>query len=220
MIGVLLVDDQMLVRQGVRSLLELADGIEVVAEASDGVEALERIEAHPPDVVLLDVRMPRLDGLGVLEALRGRDAVPPVLLLTTFDDDDAVLRALQLGARGYLLKDVHLDTLTDAIRALHEGRTLVQPALTERIMRRLSGGPATPDCEHPAPMEPPEALTERELEVIRLMVAGWNNKRIATALDLTEGTVKNHVSQVLGKLGVRDRTRAVLRAIETGLVRN
>ncbi len=216
MIRVLLVDDQTLVRHGVRSLLGFAEGIEVVGEAEDGEAALERIAADRPDVVLLDVRMPVVDGLEVLARLRRMEDAPPVLLLTTFDDDAVALDALKLGAKGFLLKDVRLEILVEAIRTVHEGRTLVQPALTERIVRTLSD--AAPDDGATPDPDGLEALTERETEVLRLMVAGWTNKRIAQALELTDGTVKNHVSRVLAKLGVRDRTRAVLKAIESGLV--
>ncbi|TVR92778.1 MAG: DNA-binding response regulator [Trueperaceae bacterium] len=213
MTRVLIVDDQTLVRQGIRSLLELADGIDVVGEAADGVEALERIETLAPDVVLLDLRMPRLDGIGVLEALRTRAHAPPCLILTTFDDDAAVLTGLRAGARGYLLKDVSLDHLTEAIAALAEGRTMITPALTERVMRGLRGlGTDTGGFAEP------EALTERETEILRLMAGGYSNKEIANALDVAEGTVKNHVSSVLSKLGVRDRTRAVLKAVDLGLL--
>lgn len=217
MIRVLLVDDQTLVRQGVRSLLGFAAGIEVVGEAEDGEAALAQIAADRPDVVLLDVRMPAVDGLEVLSRLRRMEDAPPVLLLTTFDDDAVALDALKLGAKGFLLKDVRLEILVDAIRTVHEGRTLVQPALTERIVRGLTDASA-PDDEADAHPGGLDALTDRETEVLRLMVAGWTNKRIAQALELTDGTVKNHVSRILAKLGVRDRTRAVLKAIESGLV--
>ena len=214
MTRVLIVDDQTLVRQGIRSLLALAEGIEVIGEAADGVEALERIEALTPDVVLLDLRMPRLDGIGVLEALRDRAGAPPCLILTTFDDDAALLAGLGAGAKGYLLKDVSLQHLTDAIRALAQGRTMITPALTERVLRGLRGLGGGADDAAPAP----EPLTERETEVLRLMAGGYSNKEIAGALDVAEGTVKNHVSSVLSKLGVRDRTRAVLKALDMGLL--
>jgi DNA-binding NarL/FixJ family response regulator len=227
---VVVVDDQTLVRQGIRSLLALAEGIDVVGEAADGAEALERIAELGPDVILLDVRMPRLDGVGVLRALRERGDATPALVLTTFDDDEAALKALRAGAKGYLLKDTSLERLAEAIRTLAAGGTLVQPALTERIVGGLaprSGGDPcrendqapTAGARHPDPWMRVEPLTERELEILRLMVAGWTNKQIARGLDLSEGTVKNHVSRILAKLGVRDRTRAVLRAIEEGLVR-
>lgn len=212
MIRVLVVDDQTLVRQGIRSLLELSTELTVVGEATDGVEALARVERDRPDVVLLDLRMPGLDGIGTLTALRERGDATPVLILTTFDDDDLLLRALREGAKGYLLKDVSLEDLVEAVRTLHAGRTLVQPALTERIVRGLQSRAREPDAFAP------EALTERETEVLRLLAGGYSNKEIAVALDLTEGTVKNHVSSVLGKLGVRDRTRAVLKAIEESLI--
>lgn len=215
MTSVLIVDDQTLVRQGIRSLLELADGIEVAGEAADGIEALERIESLAPDVVLLDLRMPRLDGIGVLEALRERVDAPPCLILTTFDDDAALLAGLSAGAKGYLLKDVSLAHLTEAIEALATGRTMITPALTERVLRGLRGlAGARSDAHGVAP----EPLTERETEVLRLMAGGYSNKEIAGALDVAEGTIKNHVSSVLAKLGVRDRTRAVLKAVDLGLL--
>ncbi len=211
MIRVLLVDDQTLVRQGIRSLLELSQTITVAGEASDGEEALELLETLKPDVMLLDLRMPRLDGLGVLRALQNRADAPPTLILTTFDDDELVLGGLRLGAKGYLLKDVSLTQLLDAVETLAHGGTLVQPAVTERLLRGL------PKTEYPS-FETPEELTPRELEVVRLMAGGYSNKEIGGALGMTEGTVKNHVSSVLAKLGVRDRTRAVLRALELGYV--
>ena len=229
MIRVLIVDDQTLVRQGIRTLLALADGLEVVGEAADGVDALARIDSLDPDVVLLDVRMPRLDGVGVLRALRERGDARPVLVLTTFDDDVAALEALRAGARGYLLKDSSLERLTSAVRTLAKGDTFLQPGLSDRAIAGLAGrdhdrdrdaGAAGTSSSIDGPsfgtiVEPP---TEREREVLRLMTAGWSNKQIARGLDLSEGTVKNHVSVLLAKLGVRDRTRAVLKAIEEGLV--
>ncbi len=208
MIRVLLVDDQTLVRQGIRSLLELSPTVTIIGEASDGEEALPLIAELKPDVVLLDLRMPKLDGLGVLRALAG---VPPTLILTTFDDDELVLEGLRLGAKGYLLKDVSLTQLLDAVETLALGRTLVQPAVTERLLRGLQ------KTSYPS-LESPDSLTKRELEVVRLLASGYSNKENAGALGTSEGTVKNHVSSVLSKLGVRDRTRAVLRALELGYV--
>ena len=212
MIRVCVADDQTLVRQGIRSLLQLTDDIEVVAEASNGEEALAAVASSQIDVLLLDLRMPRLDGISVLTALSTRDA-PPVLVLTTFDDDELTLAALRAGARGYLLKDVTLDELRNAIRTLHAGGNLIQPAVTAALVRHVT--------EHPptfARIETPPALTPRELDVLRLLAGGYSNREIADLLVLTEGTVKNHVSAVLAKLGVRDRTRAVLRAIDLGLI--
>ena len=213
MIRVCLVDDQTLVRQGIKSLLELAQEIEVVAEASDGEEGLVIIAQTEPDVVLLDLRMPKLDGLGVLKALRSAQHAPPTLILTTFDDDALVLEGLKLGAKGYLLKDVSLEQLVSAVHTVHEGKTLIQPAVTERILRGLSNLRS----DYPS-LETPDPLTEREREVLRLMAGGYSNRDIAGALGVSEGTVKNHVSSVLSKFGVRDRTRAVLKGLEQGLV--
>lgn len=211
MIRVLLVDDQTLVRQGIRSLLELSPTVTVAGEAADGEEALGRLAELRPDVMLLDLRMPKLDGLGVLRALQGDPDAPPTLILTTFDDDASVLEGLRLGAKGYLLKDVSLTQLLDAVEALALGKTLVQPAVTERLLRGLQR------TTYPS-LGTPDALTPREVEVTRLMAGGYSNKEIAGALGMSEGTVKNHVSSVLSKLGVRDRTRAVLRALELGYV--
>lgn len=215
MIRVCVVDDQTLVRQGIRSLLELTDDISVVAEAGDGDEALAAIDRLLPDVILLDLRMPGRDGLSTLEALRRQGIETPVLVLTTFDDDELVLRALRGGAHGYLLKDVTLDQLVEAIRTLAAGGTVVQPAVTQRLLRAATHRPE-PDAFTELPQ--PQPLTERELEILRLLAGGYSNLEIARALHLAPGTVKNHVSAVLMKLGVRDRTRAVLRALHLGLL--
>ncbi|MEV7232261.1 MULTISPECIES: response regulator transcription factor [Polymorphospora] len=215
MIRVCLVDDQNLVRQGIRTLLGLADGIEVVAEADDGSTALAAIERDPPDVVLLDLRMPGYDGIWTLRALRDRGIEVPVLVLTTFDDDELVLQALRAGAKGYLLKDVTLEQLVGAVRTLAGGGTLVQPAITDRLLRAIQGN-AVVARDDPAPVR---ELTDRELDVLRLLASGYANKEIAEALFLAEGTVKNHVSSLLLKLGARDRTNAVLLALQHGLLK-
>lgn len=213
-VRVLLVDDQTLVRQGIRSLLALDDSIEVAGEARDGVEALDLVDRLRPDVILLDLRMPRLDGIGVLKALRDKGTQPPSLVLTTFDDDDAVLDALRAGARGYLLKDVTLEVVVEAVHTIAAGGRLVQPALTQGLIERIADRAPTSFSASTTPGE----LTTRELEVLSLMVAGYANREIGAALHLAEGTVKNHVSNILLKLGVRDRTRAVIRGLELGLV--
>jgi len=211
MIRVCLVEDQTIVREGLTALLELLPDIEIVGEAADGEEALEVIAEAGPDVVLLDLHLPRRDGLGVLRALAAGGPPPPILILTTFDEDTLVLEALQAGARGYLRKDVSLDELAEAIRRVAAGGTAVQPAVTARIVEGLGRlGDSVPGLPRPDP------LTERELEVLRLVAGGFSNREIAGALHLAEGTVKNHVSSVLSKLGVRDRTRAVLKAVELG----
>lgn len=211
MIRVVLVDDQTLMRRGLRGLLDLTEDIRVVGEASDGEEALQAIAEAAPDVVLLDVRMPKRSGIEVLKELRSRGSLPPTLLLTTFDDDAALLEGIRAGARGFLLKDVSLERLTEAIRAVAAGETLIRPAVTERVLKGLEQIPAEFES-----LDPPDPLTRRELEILRLMAGGYSNREIADALGTAEGTVKNHTSSILSKLGVRDRTRAVLRALELG----
>jgi DNA-binding NarL/FixJ family response regulator len=213
MIRVCIVDDQTLVRQGIRSLLGLAEDIEVVGEAADGEEALALLEQLAPDVALLDIQMPKLDGLGVLDALSKNPSSPPCLVLTTFDDDELVLRAVARGARGFLLKDVSLEQLTAAIRTVADGGSVINPAVTERVLRgieRLGAGFES--------LPVPDALTKREVEILRMMAAGYSNREIGKACFVAEGTVKNHISSILSKLGVRDRTRAVLRALHLGLI--
>jgi len=212
-IRVCLVEDQMLVRLGIRSLLDLTDDIRVVAEASDGEEAIDVITKTKPDVVLLDMRMPKLDGVGVLQALSSKDTLPPTLILTTFDDDSIVFDGIRAGAKGFLLKDVSLERLTGAIRELAAGGSFIQPAVTERILRGL----VQPQRDRPA-IAPADRLTDRELEVLRLMAGGYSNREIGDALCVSEGTVKNHISSILSKMGCRDRTRAVLKALEMGLL--
>ena len=213
-VRVVVIDDQTLVRQGIVGLLRLSGEVEVIGQASDGAEGLEVVAALRPDVVLLDLRMPILDGLGVLQALAAAGDRTPVLVLTTFPDDEALIAAMRAGARGYLLKDVSLDQLVDAITTLAGGGTIIQPSVTEALVRQLAGTSADVDPVGLAP----EPLTARETEVLRLLSGGYSNREIAAAMFLAEGTIKNHVSAVLLKLGVRDRTRAVLRGLELGLI--
>jgi DNA-binding NarL/FixJ family response regulator len=213
MIRVLVVEDQTLVREGLETLLNVTEDVCVVAHATDGEEALAQMRQHHPDVVLLDVRMPKMSGIDVLRVLRDRKDSAPVILLTTFDDDSALLEGIHLGAKGYLLKDVSLDTLTNAIRLVAAGGTMISPVVTERLLRGIHDAPLPPDNGYN-----PEALSSREAGILRLMTGGYSNREIATALDLSEGTVKNHVSNILSKVGVRDRTRAVLKAIEKGII--
>jgi DNA-binding NarL/FixJ family response regulator len=213
MIRVCLVDDQTLVRQGIRSLLELSDDIRIVAEAADGRQAMDVIAESKPDVVLLDMRMPEMGGLETLQQLSQRGSLPPTIILTTFDDDQAVLQGIKLGARGYLLKDVSLEQLVDAIQTVAAGGSLVQPVVTQRLLSGLER--MQNDFTS---LDRPDPLTDRETEILRLMAGGYSNKEIANSLGVAEGTVKNHVSNILSKLGVRDRTRAVLKAFELKLV--
>jgi len=218
MIRILLVENEELVRQGLRRLLELDQELAVIGEARDGEEALQLIGEMHPDVVLLDIRMPKLDGVGVLRELRKkREPIPPCLVLTTFDDPDALLAAVRAGAKGYLLKDVSFDQLVAAIRALAAGGSFVQPTVTEGLLRAFQQAAADPDHER-GREEPAQSLTGRELEVLRLMAGGYSNREIARALFVAERTIKNHVSSILSKLYVRDRTRAVLKALEKRLL--
>lgn len=213
MIRVLVADDETLVREGIRLLLERVPGVEVCAEAIDGEEALARLGAGSVDVGLLDVRMPRRGGIEVLQALAGEG--PACLLLTTFDDREALLAGLRAGARGYLRKDVTVDTLARAIQVLAAGGTFFQPSLTEKLLRGVQRAPASGVPPAPVLLEP---LTPRETEVMRMVAGGFSNREIGDALGTAEGTVKVHVSSILSKLGVRDRVQAVLRVLEAGLI--
>jgi len=212
-IRVMLADDQMLVREGIKSLLNLSDKVSVVGEAQDGSEVVAKINECQPDVILLDLSMPVMDGIATLNQLAEKAIKTPVIILTTFDDHEFILRGIQAGAKGYLLKDVSLDTLIDGIETVHRGERLMQPALTERLLQGLQGHHS--DFNVP---EQIEALSPKEREVLGLMASGCSNKEISQALHKSEGTIKNHVSNVLAKLGVRDRTRAVLIAIEKGIL--
>jgi DNA-binding NarL/FixJ family response regulator len=214
MIRVLLVEDQLLVRRGIRTLLEMAGDIAVVADVGTADEGIAAIRQHRPDVVLLDVRMPGKSGIEVVRELRDSDELPPIILLTTFDDDDALIDGVKAGARGFLLKDISLELLTAAIRSVAAGENLIRPAITQNVLRGLDR--IRPDSEDSEPNDSPERLTKRELDVLRLIAGGYSNREISAALGTVEGTVKNHASSILAKLGVRDRTRAVLKALELG----
>ena len=212
-VRVAVIDDQTLVRQGIRGLLELSGKVEVIAEASDGDEAVSLVEEHDPDVVLMDMRMPRLNGAEAITAMSEAGLDTPVIILTTFDDHEQVLEGIRAGAKGYLLKDVSLENLIRAIESVAAGDTMIQPAITEALLVGLSR--QAPEFEA---SDMPEPLTPRETEVLRLMAGGYSNKEISQALSKSEGTIKNHVSNILAKLGVRDRTRAVLKAIELNAI--
>lgn len=216
MIRIVLADDHALVREGIRALLALVPDISLVGEAKDGTEAVRIVVEASPDVMLLDMRMPGGDGLWVVRELRRRDLLPSTLILSTFDDDAAALDVVRAGARGFLLKDVTLDQLVDGVRTLAAGGTMIRPLMSARAEGELATMGvqilAAPDGEL-------ADLTEREREVLRLLASGFSNREIARALFVAEGTVKNHVSNILTKMGVRDRTRAVIKAAERGLLR-
>ena len=215
MIRIVLAEDHTLVRDGIRTLLGLVADFELVGEASDGQEAIDVVERTRPDVLLLDMRMPKADGLAVVTALATRSQLPPTLVLTTFDDEAAALAIIAAGARGFLLKDVTLERLVDSVRVVAAGGSVMRPGLSERAEQaHASLCASSPVASSPETGE----ITTREREVLRLMVAGYSNREIGRALFVAEGTVKNHVSSILCKLGVRDRTRAVLKALERGYV--
>lgn len=208
---VVLVDDQTLVRSGIAGLLALTPDIRVVGEAANYDDARVVVAGLRPDVLLLDVRMPGRSGLDLLATLQEAGTCPPTILLTTFDDDEAMLRGVRAGARGFLLKDISLETLADTIRRVAAGASVIRPVVTERLLQALET--VQPVFER---LDHPDRLTGRESEVLRLMACGLSNREIADALGMSEGTVKNHISSVLSKLGVRDRVRAVLRGLELG----
>ena len=209
----ILVEDQMLVREGIKSLLGLDDSVEVVGEYENGQQLIDSENGTHCDLILMDIRMPKLSGIDTLLALSDKGISTPVLMLTTFDDHELVNGAMRAGAKGYLLKDVSLETLVDTITQIKNGKTLIQPAVTEKVLQGLKG--LNVEFES---FENPEPLTEKEVEILRLIAAGYSNKEIADAMFKSTGTIKNQVSSVMAKLGVRDRTRAVLKALELGIL--
>jgi DNA-binding NarL/FixJ family response regulator len=206
---VLVVDDHAVVREGLRGFLDLQDGIEVVGEAADGDEALEQAVSLSPDVVLMDLVMPRLDGVAAMRRLRERLPRARVIVLTSFVDDDRLLPAVRAGAAGYLLKNAEPRELPLSVRAAHAGEALLDPVVAARLVEALA------EAGEDGPLD---RLTPREREVLQLIARGLPNKQIARELDLSERTVKTHVGHVLGKLGVADRTQAALVAVRAGLV--
>ena len=214
MIRVLIADDQALVRGGFRMILDAQKDIEVVGEAGDGREAIENARELEPDVVLMDIRMPEVDGLEATRRLLGADGGPRVLILTTFDADEYVYEAMKAGASGFLLKDVRPEQLADAVRVVAVGDALLAPAIIRRLVEQFVRRPP------PGSAAPPQLadLTERELDVLVLVARGLSNKEIASALFLTEATVKTHLTHILTKLNLRDRVQAVVLAYESGLV--
>jgi DNA-binding NarL/FixJ family response regulator len=210
----LIADDEAMVRSGLRLLIESEQDIEVVAEAADGAEAVEAARRTRPDVVLMDIRMPKLDGLAAARRLLEREAGPRVLMLTTFDEDENVFEALRIGASGFLLKTSPPEQLLYALRTVAEGNALIDPAVTRRLIESFEGRFGSADA-------PPELaeLTERELEVLKFLARGLSNAEIAAELVVSPATVKTHVARILAKLGLRDRVQAVILAYEAGVVR-
>jgi DNA-binding NarL/FixJ family response regulator len=211
-IRVLICDDQQVVCEGLRAILSTARGIEVVGLARDGAQALEQVAATRPDVVLMDLKMPVMNGVQATREIRARHPLVRVLVLTTYDAEQWVLDAIRAGASGYMLKDSPGDALVAAVEGTAAGKTHIDPAVAGALLDRLARGSAAP--AHPRL----DSLTEREREVLGLLGRGWGNAAIAAHLHLTEGTVRNHVSAVLGKLGLADRTQAALLALRHGLV--
>jgi DNA-binding NarL/FixJ family response regulator len=214
-IRILLVDDQRLMREGLRILLELEPDLEIVGEAENGEAGLEAYAALEPDVVLMDVRMPGMDGVEATWRLRERWPGARVIILTTFDDDEYVFEGLRAGAQGYLLKDVSGHDLAEAVRTVSAGGALIEPSVARKVVAEFAR--VAPPARA-ADLGLPEPLSEREQEILHLMAQGLSNREIAIRLSLAQGTVKNYVTTILQKLGVRDRTQAALRARELGLL--
>jgi DNA-binding NarL/FixJ family response regulator len=226
-IRVLIADDQRVVRDGLAMLVGLIDGVEVVGVASDGAEAVRLAEAHHPDVVLMDLRMPGVDGIAATADLRERVPAAGVLVLTTYAEQDAIVPALQAGARGYLTKDASAEQIEAAIRAVHAGQTYLDPAVQERLVAAIISRPPPPDPGTPpgpgggpaglGGQQLPDGLTAREAEVLTLLAAGLSNAEIAQRLYLSHATVKTHINRVFAKTGARDRAQAVRYAYQHGL---
>ncbi len=217
-IRILLVDDQPLFREGLATLLNIHEDVTVIGEANNGQEAVALTAAHQPDVVLMDVRMPVLDGVAATRILRQEQPHIPVIILTTFDDDEYVFEGLRAGAVGYLLKDVSSQKLIEAIKTAVRGETFLQPSVAAKVVAELNRM-TSQDTPPPAAAQPlVEPLSDRELEILQILASGASNREIAQQLFIAEGTVKNHVTNILGKLNVRDRTQAALKAKELGLI--
>ena len=207
MINVALVDDQQLVRQGIAGLLSLSDDINIIWQSDNGEHAQQMLANEElPDVLLLDIRMPKVNGIELVKILRGQGSPLPILMLTTFDDSELFMQSLQAGANGFLLKDVSLDKLVNAVKTLADGGFVAEPVVMKQINKGLADVPVIED------------LTEKERQILKLLAGGFSNKEIAKSIFLAEGTVKNHVSNILSKLNTRDRTRAVLIALNQGLI--
>ena len=201
-VRILVVEDHQIVRQGLVALLNVVEGIEVVGQAANGEEAIKEFEACHPDVTLIDLRLPKMGGVEVIQRVRAGHANARFIVLTTYDGDEDIYRALQAGARGYLLKGMAVEVLISTIHSVHAGKSIIPPAIAQKLAERMAT----------------EQLTQREQDVLEQIVRGKSNKEIGTALDISEATVKTHINNLLGKLGVEDRTQAATAAIQRGLV--
>jgi len=201
-IRILVVEDHPIVRQGLVALLSVVDGIEVVAQAADGAEAIKLYATHQPDITLVDLRLPKMSGVEVIQHVRANHAQARFIVLTTYDGDEDIYRALQAGARAYLLKGMSVELLVSTIRSVHAGKSIIPPAIAQKLAERMAT----------------EQLTQREQGVLEQIVRGKSNKEIGVILEISEATVKTHINNLLGKLGVEDRTQAATAAIQRGLV--
>jgi two-component system, NarL family, response regulator YdfI len=213
-IRVLIADDHLIVREGLRLILETAEEFELVGEAADGAQAVQLADELKPDVILMDLQMPRLDGLAAIEQIRAQQPDSAIVILTTYNEDERMIRGLRAGARGYLLKDTDRETLLNAIRAAARGETLLKPDIMARVLAHADAAPAPASARAPVTTE----LTERERQVLRLIVRGAQNKEIASQLNITERTVKAHLASIFNRLGVNSRTEAAAVAVRLGLV--
>ncbi len=216
-IRVLIVDDHAMVRQGLRTFLTLSEGIEVVGEAANGLEAVEQVRQQQPHIVLMDLVMPEMDGIEATRRIRELSPDTQVLALTSFIEDEKVFAAIEAGALGYLLKDVSPDDLVEAIKAAHHGEAQLHPEVTKKLMRQVTAKAKQLETAPSQPQAGPNELTERELEVLRLIATGMSNREIAQELTIAEKTVKTHVSNILSKLHLADRTQAAIYALQHGL---
>lgn len=219
LVKVMVVDDQQLMRDGISSLLSIQEGIEVVGMAADGQEAIDKALELGPDVILMDIRMPVMDGITATGQIRRQLPTCQVLMLTTFDDDEYIVKALVAGASGYLLKDIPAQDLAQAVKLTHKGIYQLEPSIAGKLIGVIGNIPAkTTEAISATPAVEIADLTEREVEVLRLIATGATNREIATELVISEGTVKNHVSNILSRLGLRDRTQAAIYAREQNLL--
>jgi DNA-binding NarL/FixJ family response regulator len=215
-IKILIADDQRLMREGLKTILDLEEGFRVIALAANGREACMLCLSNPPDVVLMDIRMPEMDGVEATQQITADDPAIKVIILTTFDDDELIVSGLKAGAKTYLLKDLPSEKLAETIRSIHQGTIVMQPEIAARLVERAAAGaPETAGGPDACLIEP---LTRREKEILKLMADGLGNGEIAAKLYLSEGTVKNHISTIYSKLGLNDRTQAVLFALKNHLL--